>query len=450
MFTTNAIDDKPLPLYASTENRREWIHVLDHCRGIERVLLDGRVGETYNVGTGVERSIEQIADARPGSARQTVVAEDDRSRPSGPRPPLRPRLDQDLRDRARLGAADRLRGRPARHGAAGTPRTARGGSRFAAARPVVEDAAWSDKYVVVTGAGGLLGGRSLGRFERAGATVHGFAHARPRHHRRGRPSKGSSRRPDPTLVVHPAAMTNVDACELEPDRAWAVNAARAAQRRARRSAGGSRDRRTCPPTTSSTATKGGYTESDETNPIQVYGSSKLGGEHGVREANARHFIVRSAWIYGPGGKNFLSKLPELADGESINAVVDQNGSPTFAPDLADALIAAGRDAGLRACTTSSTRIRCSFAEFCRFGLEILGSRARDRRGARRRPRAARAQAARHDPWWPRPGRGPGSRRCVRGAKPPDRSSARTHNSPARRTAHRPKRACAISASRRRL
>ncbi len=63
LFTTNAIDDKPLPLYASTEHRREWIHVLDHCRGIERVLLDGRVGETYNVGTGVEKSIDQIADA---------------------------------------------------------------------------------------------------------------------------------------------------------------------------------------------------------------------------------------------------------------------------------------------------------------------------------------------------------------------------------------------------
>ena len=62
VFTTNALDDKPLPLYASTQNRREWIHVLDHCRGIMRVILDGRIGETYNIGTGVERSIEQIAD----------------------------------------------------------------------------------------------------------------------------------------------------------------------------------------------------------------------------------------------------------------------------------------------------------------------------------------------------------------------------------------------------
>jgi dTDP-glucose 4,6-dehydratase len=63
LFVTNALDDRPLPLYASTENRREWLHVLDHCRAIELVLERGRVGETYNVGSGVEKSIAQIADA---------------------------------------------------------------------------------------------------------------------------------------------------------------------------------------------------------------------------------------------------------------------------------------------------------------------------------------------------------------------------------------------------
>jgi dTDP-glucose 4,6-dehydratase len=62
LFVTNALNDEPLPLYASTENRREWIHVLDHCRAIDLILARGRVGETYHVGTGVERSIEQIAD----------------------------------------------------------------------------------------------------------------------------------------------------------------------------------------------------------------------------------------------------------------------------------------------------------------------------------------------------------------------------------------------------
>jgi dTDP-glucose 4,6-dehydratase len=63
LFVTNALDDRPLPLYASTQNRREWLHVLDHCRAIELVLERGRPGETYNVGSGVEKSIEEVADA---------------------------------------------------------------------------------------------------------------------------------------------------------------------------------------------------------------------------------------------------------------------------------------------------------------------------------------------------------------------------------------------------
>jgi dTDP-glucose 4,6-dehydratase len=63
LFTTHALNDQPLPLYASTQNRREWLHVLDHCRAIDLVLERGELGETYNVGSGVERSIEEVADA---------------------------------------------------------------------------------------------------------------------------------------------------------------------------------------------------------------------------------------------------------------------------------------------------------------------------------------------------------------------------------------------------
>ncbi len=63
LFSTRALDDQPIPLYASTENRREWIHADDHCSAIARILDDGRVGETYHVGTGEERSIAEIADA---------------------------------------------------------------------------------------------------------------------------------------------------------------------------------------------------------------------------------------------------------------------------------------------------------------------------------------------------------------------------------------------------
>ncbi|HEX6347545.1 dTDP-glucose 4,6-dehydratase [Umezawaea sp.] len=62
LFTTRALDGDPLPVYASKDNRREWIHALDHVRAIEAVLDRGRVGETYHVGTGVEASVEELAD----------------------------------------------------------------------------------------------------------------------------------------------------------------------------------------------------------------------------------------------------------------------------------------------------------------------------------------------------------------------------------------------------
>jgi len=63
LFTTLAMDDQNLPLYESSANRREWIHVLDHCQAIETIIKQGSEGETYNVGTGREASIVEIADA---------------------------------------------------------------------------------------------------------------------------------------------------------------------------------------------------------------------------------------------------------------------------------------------------------------------------------------------------------------------------------------------------
>lgn len=62
LFTTCAIDDRPLPVYRRSEHRREWLHVQDHCRAIELILSRGTVGETYNVGTGDERSVDDVAD----------------------------------------------------------------------------------------------------------------------------------------------------------------------------------------------------------------------------------------------------------------------------------------------------------------------------------------------------------------------------------------------------
>src|SRR6188768_2382525 len=68
LFTTHALDDEPLPLYASVGHKREWLHVLDHCAAIDLVLRQGREGETYNVGSGVEATIAGTSSTRRRSA----------------------------------------------------------------------------------------------------------------------------------------------------------------------------------------------------------------------------------------------------------------------------------------------------------------------------------------------------------------------------------------------
>ena len=63
LFTTKALDNQFLPLYEHSQNKREWIHVIDHCRAIDLMIHQGKVGEVYNVGTGVEKTVEEIADS---------------------------------------------------------------------------------------------------------------------------------------------------------------------------------------------------------------------------------------------------------------------------------------------------------------------------------------------------------------------------------------------------
>jgi dTDP-glucose 4,6-dehydratase len=62
LFIASALDDKPLPLYKSSANRREWLYVTDHCHAIDLIIRHGTIGELYNIGSGVEQSVEQITD----------------------------------------------------------------------------------------------------------------------------------------------------------------------------------------------------------------------------------------------------------------------------------------------------------------------------------------------------------------------------------------------------
>ncbi|HIH59014.1 MAG TPA: dTDP-glucose 4,6-dehydratase [Nanoarchaeota archaeon] len=79
LFATNALENKPLPLFRSSAYKREWIHVDDHSEAIDLILENGKIGEAYNIGTGVEKSVEEITSiilsvlAKPDSLKEYVT-----------------------------------------------------------------------------------------------------------------------------------------------------------------------------------------------------------------------------------------------------------------------------------------------------------------------------------------------------------------------------------------
>lgn len=86
-----------------------------------------------------------------------------------------------------------------------------------------------------------------------------------------------------------------------------------------------------------------YVETDPTGPTGVYGRTKLAGEQGVTAAGGRHVILRISWVYDPRGKNFVRTMLRLArTREEIGVVDDQYGRPTYAPDVAEALVTVAR------------------------------------------------------------------------------------------------------------
>jgi dTDP-4-dehydrorhamnose reductase len=141
------------------------------------------------------------------------------------------------------------------------------------------------------------------------------------------------------VIINAAAYTAVDKAESEPALAYAVNAS-GAEYAAKACASHS-----IPIIHISTdyvfdgAKDGPYQEGDPTGPINVYGQSKLEGEQRVMKACERHLILRTAWVYSPWGTNFVRTMLGLATTrQTIGVVEDQLGSPTYAPDLARAIL----------------------------------------------------------------------------------------------------------------
>ena len=143
----------------------------------------------------------------------------------------------------------------------------------------------------------------------------------------------------PDLVVSAAAYTAVDLAEDEPELAFAVNATGAqAVAEAAKGCGARVIHISTDYVFEGDAGKP-YVETDSTSPRSVYGSSKLEGERRVAQANPRHIILRTAWLYSPFGKNFITTMLKLAETrDSLSVVSDQWGNPTSAHDIADAII----------------------------------------------------------------------------------------------------------------
>lgn len=150
----------------------------------------------------------------------------------------------------------------------------------------------------------------------------------------------------PDVVINAAAYTAVDKAESDAEAAFALNRDAAGALAATAAAAD------CPIIHVSTdyvfdGTKSGaYVEADTPNPMGVYGRSKLEGEAAVAAATARHVILRTAWLYGAHGHNFLKTMLRLArERPELRVVADQRGNPTYAPHLADAILAIAAKTG---------------------------------------------------------------------------------------------------------
>jgi dTDP-4-dehydrorhamnose reductase len=147
----------------------------------------------------------------------------------------------------------------------------------------------------------------------------------------------STLRPD--LIVNAAAFTAVDQAEDEPERAFRINAEAPGEVAAAARGIGAGMIQLSTDYVFDGRAKEPYDEAAAPNPLSVYGRSKLAGEEAVRAANPDHLILRTAWVYSPFGRNFVKAMVAAArERDSLTVVDDQQGSPTSALDLADAIL----------------------------------------------------------------------------------------------------------------
>ncbi|MCM3629394.1 dTDP-4-dehydrorhamnose reductase [Paenibacillus glycanilyticus] len=178
----------------------------------------------------------------------------------------------------------------------------------------------------------------------------------------------------PDVVIHCAAYTAVDRAEAEPDEAFRINAAGS-----RNVAVAAREigAKLCAVSTDYVFDGAGavpYKEYDRTNPQTVYGQSKLAGEQAVSSLHDRYFIVRTSWVFGAYGNNFVKTMLKLSsERDKLTVVADQWGSPTYTRDLAIFLLELAETDYYGIYHASNNGV-CSWYEFAQAIMEESGCR----------------------------------------------------------------------------
>lgn len=144
----------------------------------------------------------------------------------------------------------------------------------------------------------------------------------------------------PDVIINTAAYTDVDGAEREPEIAQRRNVEGAAALARQAASIGVPIIHLSTVYVFDGAKSAPYIETDVTSPMNAYGKSKRDGEFAVATANPRHLILRTGWVYSPFGRNFVSSILDRAQAQAPLTIDDrQRGSPTYAPHLADAILA---------------------------------------------------------------------------------------------------------------
>lgn len=140
----------------------------------------------------------------------------------------------------------------------------------------------------------------------------------------------------PEVIINAAAYTDVDGAEENREAAFAVNETAVMNVASVASQIGATMVHYSTDYVFPGASEEGYSENDSPGPpVNLYGQSKLAGERALKEAGVTFYLLRTAWLYGPNGKNFVDTMLELGNTkEVLNVVEDQVGSPTFTKDVA--------------------------------------------------------------------------------------------------------------------